>query len=295
MRARDVATALEEAGWNVWWDRSILPGKRFDEVIEQALDRAGCVVVLWSKMSVKSDWVRSEAAEGLERKVLVPAKLDDIRAPLAYRALHTADLTTWKLDTDHAEMATLRAAVEMVVGSSQTSPKSAPKAEVDLDVVDRDGLARLAREDLLRAVRESREALADDSADVSGDVRSYLTEGLASLLLEELADAEQALRRALALHPRDVEAHYLLGALLMRDGRPDHAESELQLALVFAARRGEMSLLQALIDRGTDVDAADSTGRSALEHAKLKSRRDAVALLESAGARAAESPRDGRG
>jgi hypothetical protein len=63
-KARVLAKALESEGWSVWWDPKIPPGKTFDEVIEQALDAARCVMVLWSKKSVSSDWVKTEAAAG---------------------------------------------------------------------------------------------------------------------------------------------------------------------------------------------------------------------------------------
>ena len=43
-----VATALDRRGWSTWWDRSIPPGKEYDQVIEEALDCAKCVIVLWS-------------------------------------------------------------------------------------------------------------------------------------------------------------------------------------------------------------------------------------------------------
>ena len=38
-----------------------------DKAIRQALGEAGCVIVLWTKASVESDWVKDEAAEGKER------------------------------------------------------------------------------------------------------------------------------------------------------------------------------------------------------------------------------------
>src|SRR6188508_2064980 len=63
-KAKVLADGLSARGWSVWWDRTIPPGRTFDEVIEEALDDAQCVVVLWSTTSIASNWVRAEAAEG---------------------------------------------------------------------------------------------------------------------------------------------------------------------------------------------------------------------------------------
>jgi hypothetical protein len=59
-RAKIITEALVRQGYSVWWDRIIPPGKTYGEVIEEALDPAKCVIVLWSKESVKSDWVKNE-------------------------------------------------------------------------------------------------------------------------------------------------------------------------------------------------------------------------------------------
>ncbi|MFZ3385286.1 MAG: toll/interleukin-1 receptor domain-containing protein [Candidatus Methanoperedens sp.] len=59
--SKDLSGALELKGFSVWWDPNLDHGDRFDEVIQQKLDAAKCVMVLWSVKSVKSKWVRAEA------------------------------------------------------------------------------------------------------------------------------------------------------------------------------------------------------------------------------------------
>ena len=36
---------FEAQGWSVWWDRQIMPGTSYDDMIEQAISHATCVVV----------------------------------------------------------------------------------------------------------------------------------------------------------------------------------------------------------------------------------------------------------
>lgn len=88
-RVRPLVEALERATLNVWWDRRIAPGAGFDAEIQDALDAARCVLVVWSEQSVRSEWVISEANEGLERGVLVPVSIDSARPPLAFRRRQT--------------------------------------------------------------------------------------------------------------------------------------------------------------------------------------------------------------
>lgn len=94
--ARRLAEELEASGLSVWWDRHIPPGRTYDEVIEEALGRARCVVVLWSESSVASDWVKTEAAVGYQRKALVPALLERVEIPLEFRRVQAADLIAWR-------------------------------------------------------------------------------------------------------------------------------------------------------------------------------------------------------
>jgi hypothetical protein len=94
-KAKLLADGLVNQGWSVWWDRRIVPGKLFDRVIEEEISSSKCVIVLWSKSSVTSDWVRSEAEEGRNRGILIPVIIEDTRIPMAYRNMQAADLIGW--------------------------------------------------------------------------------------------------------------------------------------------------------------------------------------------------------
>lgn len=94
--AKVIATALEAAGHSVWWDLHVRGGAQFAKVIEEALKAADAVVVLWSKNSVESAWVRDEAAAGRDSSRLVPASIDGTQAPLGFRQFQTIPLSDWK-------------------------------------------------------------------------------------------------------------------------------------------------------------------------------------------------------
>jgi len=106
-RARELAHALEKEGWNVWWDRRILPGQRFDQVIRSAIDEAACVVVLWSESSVDSDWVKEEAEQAMLRDCLLPVVIDQVAPPLGFGRIQTGSLVGWTGERDHRGYASL--------------------------------------------------------------------------------------------------------------------------------------------------------------------------------------------
>jgi formylglycine-generating enzyme required for sulfatase activity len=118
-RVKPLAEALDEAGWSVWWDRKILTGQSFENVIEQALDEAKCVIAVWSDNSVKSTWVRAEAAEGFRRQILAPVLIEEVNPPLLYRGLQTASLIGWDGSTSHSGFRQLVQDLTSILGGSE--------------------------------------------------------------------------------------------------------------------------------------------------------------------------------
>jgi hypothetical protein len=90
--ASKLAKLLQANGASVWWDRSLIAGDRFGQVIDEELSKAKAVIVLWSNHSVKSDWVQGEALTAREMNKLVPVKIEECRLPIPYRAFHTPEI-----------------------------------------------------------------------------------------------------------------------------------------------------------------------------------------------------------
>jgi hypothetical protein len=126
-RARTLATALESRGWSVFWDRRIPHGKDFNAHIQQQLDDARCIVVLWSKASLASHFVRDEATEGLNGR-LVPALIEAVRQPLGFRQLQAADLSDWHGVLPHDEFDRFVDSIASVVPPSSDGSESATRA-----------------------------------------------------------------------------------------------------------------------------------------------------------------------
>jgi hypothetical protein len=117
-RAKTIAEVFEAKGWSVWWDRKILPGKTFAQVIETELNAAKCVVVLWSKESVKSEWVKNEADEGFRRHILVPVLIDNVKIPFEFRRIQAANLVDWQGTLPHRDFDLLIESVANILDSS---------------------------------------------------------------------------------------------------------------------------------------------------------------------------------
>ncbi len=118
-RVRELAGALTRLGWSVWYDRALVPSEEYDERIEQELDAARCVIVVWSRTSIKSKWVRAEASAADDQGKLIPVAFDfDVVLPLKFRQLNVAKLSAPTLEPLNDEVDLLLRELSSATGKS---------------------------------------------------------------------------------------------------------------------------------------------------------------------------------
>ena len=129
-RVAPLVAAIEARGWTAWWDPDITPGQEFDSQIEDELQAAAAVVVVWTPNSVGSRWVRGEAREAADRNILVPVRFDGARLPMDVRAIHTIDLDSWAGSADSPAFHDLCRALESMVSRQRRTAGAAQAAAV---------------------------------------------------------------------------------------------------------------------------------------------------------------------
>jgi tetratricopeptide (TPR) repeat protein len=90
-------------------------------VIEEALKAADAVVVLWSRNSVESAWVRDEAAAGRDTGRLVPVTIDGTEPPLGFRQFQTIDMSGGNGRRAAPAMQELLRAIDAIASSAMSS------------------------------------------------------------------------------------------------------------------------------------------------------------------------------
>ena len=132
---------LEEEGWSVFWDVEILPGDAWSDQLEKKLNGCKCIVVLWSKNSTASDYVKEEAAIGKNAKKLVPIMIGfDTPPPFGFGMIEAAMLNNWNGDKENREYKNLIKAItalvpprKSVLESPSASHERTGKSELELE------------------------------------------------------------------------------------------------------------------------------------------------------------------
>jgi PQQ-dependent catabolism-associated CXXCW motif protein len=125
-RAQQIASALTAAGYDVFWDVNIPPGKTWADVIEQKLSTSKAAIVLWSKSSTASKWVREEARLARDHGKLLPVLIDEAVPPFGFGEIQSADLKNWQGDPTDGQWRSLLDALAVSVGGGEVKPAPFP-------------------------------------------------------------------------------------------------------------------------------------------------------------------------
>ena len=116
--AKLIAEELQKQGYMVWRDDELPAHRAYGEVIEERLQSAKAVVVLWSAEAAKSQWVRAEADAARQSGKLVQTSLDGTQPPMPFNQIQCADLKGWEGDSEHSGWRKLRGSVDALAGPS---------------------------------------------------------------------------------------------------------------------------------------------------------------------------------
>jgi adenylate cyclase len=122
-QAKRVADALRNEGYQAWRDDELPAHRAYAEVIQERLNSAKAVVVLWSAEAANSQWVRAEADTARAAGTLVQATLDGTIPPIPFNQIQCADLAGWDGNTDAAGWRKIASSVSALAGSAMTSGK----------------------------------------------------------------------------------------------------------------------------------------------------------------------------
>lgn len=131
-RVRRLVQALEAEGYSVWWDHTIPPGQSWDTFIARGIREAKAAIVVWSRHSVGSEWVKEEATLSRGDGKYIPVCVDDVSPPMGFARIQAANLVDWSGDRNHAQWRLLVRAVSDLVrggatGGAQASQGPAPQ------------------------------------------------------------------------------------------------------------------------------------------------------------------------
>ena len=127
-QAQATAAALRRLGYSVWVDDE-LPGHReYADVIQEQIDQAKAVVVIWSGEAVKSQWVRSEANRARGHSKLVQFAVDKVSLPMPFDQIQCLNLAGWTGVGEHPGWPKVVASVDALVHGTASPHRPAGRA-----------------------------------------------------------------------------------------------------------------------------------------------------------------------
>src|SRR6185436_1792957 len=117
-----LAEAVEREGYDVWWDADLPPHLSYGDVITDKIGMAKAAIVVWSKDSAASQWVRAEADMARNQAKLVQTAIDNVMPPLPLNQIQFAELGGWRGEADHPGWRKVKASLSELVGRPGDPP-----------------------------------------------------------------------------------------------------------------------------------------------------------------------------
>src|SRR5258708_25231101 len=125
-QGQTIAEALRGLGYGVWRDDENPAHRAYVEVIQERLQAAKAVVVVWSAEAVKSEWVQSEADRARGDHKLIQLRVDDAALPMPFDRIQCADMAGWTGDLEAPGWKKVVASVAELIGGVAAQPAPGP-------------------------------------------------------------------------------------------------------------------------------------------------------------------------
>ncbi|MGI8611233.1 MAG: TIR domain-containing protein [Sphingomicrobium sp.] len=120
--AVQIARVLQDHGYSVWWDEDLPAHRAYSEVIEERLNSARAVLVVWSADAAKSEWVRAEADAARQMRKLVQLSIDGVLPPMPFNQIQCPALTNWNGKADDRAWRRIEASLAELVRGQTPAP-----------------------------------------------------------------------------------------------------------------------------------------------------------------------------
>ena len=106
--------------------RGIARPLSYGEVITEKIGEAKATLVVWSRDSAASEWVRAEADMARNQKKLIQTAIDDCTPPLPFNQIQYAALGDWTGEADHPGWRKVRASLAALCGPAPAEAGPGP-------------------------------------------------------------------------------------------------------------------------------------------------------------------------
>lgn len=116
--ARALVEVIEADGHSVWYDARLPAHRTYGDVIQEQIDAAKAVLIIWSKEAVRSQWVRSEADRGRHNGTLVQLRIEDCALPMPFDQIQCPVLEAWRGNRTDPAFHVVRASLSALLDGS---------------------------------------------------------------------------------------------------------------------------------------------------------------------------------